>query len=202
MTLRAWFATLAAAALGVGGSLIAPATVANANSPITSTTVEVQYRSVLTLTQNGRTTKTAGAPARVTVERLVTPSAQPSGAIIYCNKLYTFTDPNGKYTIQHRCAGSTGPWSYTISPGVCALVVGPVSESGMTWRRNGVQQSRQAPHVVGCGYIVHGTYNPDLDYDRISYVDTYTFAVKGGHGSLSVQGNFTTVGGTCSPTSC
>jgi hypothetical protein len=155
-----------------------------------------KYSSKLVITQNGKTTT-------VLTPRMKSPLGQgPTGAYLHCNKVYNFSDVNGTYTIQHACGGSTGPWGYRMSAALCGIIAGNVVEAGMSWTRNGVSQPRQAPHTVGCTYIFHGTYNPDRDYDHISYVDSFTFAVKGGHGSLQIYGDFTTVGNPCSPTSC
>jgi hypothetical protein len=128
-----------------------------------------------------------------------TPAAAPSGALIHCNKYYSFPDANGTFHIQHACGSSTAPWGYNISPALCAAVVAPVTESGMNWTRNGVAQPRQAPHVVGCTYQFHGTFNPGRDYDRITYSDHFTLP---GLGDLDIYGSFTLLGSPCSPTSC
>lgn len=130
------------------------------------------------------------------------PHAAPSGALIHCNKFYSFSDSNGTYTIQHACFSATAPWSFKISPSVCAIVTSEVAETGMSWTRNGVTQSRQAPHVEACTYLFHGTYNPAKGLDKITYSDIFSFTVTGGRGSLTIRGSFTILDSTCSPTSC
>lgn len=157
-----------------------------------------KYSSQLVITQNGKTTTTT-----TLIPRMQSPLGQgPVGASLHCNHAYNFIDGDGTYTIQHACGGSTGPWSFRISSAVCGIVVGLVKEAGMAWTRNGVRQGTQATHTQACSYLYHGTYNPDLDYDHITYSDTFTFAVDGGTGTLRIYGDFTTTGSTCSPTSC
>ena len=129
----------------------------------------------------------------------VSPAAAPSGALIHCDNYYSFSDANGTFHIQHACGSSTAPWGYDISPAICSYVVAPVTESGMNWTRNGVTQPRQAPHVVGCTYTSHGTFNPGRDYDKITYSDHFTLP---GLGDLDIHGSFTLLGSPCSPTSC
>lgn len=135
------------------------------------------------------------------VRSSVRPNA-PSGALIHCNKFYSFSDGNGTYTIQHACGGATAPWSFKISSGNCAIATSAVTEAGMSWTRNGVTQPRQSPHVVPCDYLIHGTYNPARDYDRITYSDTMTFRFSNGTATLNIHGDFTLLGSPCSPTSC
>jgi hypothetical protein len=119
--------------------------------------------------------------------------AAPAGQTISCSRFYSFSDINGTYTIQRRCGGRTAPWGFTLSPTVRSSVVGLVSERGMDWWRNSVRQGRQAPHVVGAAYLFHGTCNPALASNRISYADLFTWRHNigpGGSASLVIQGNF------------
>lgn len=117
-------------------------------------------------------------------------ASSPSNVYIFCSKAYAFADSNGTYNIQHACQTTTAPWGFRIAPSLCAIATSYVTESGMRWTRNGVTQPTQAPHVVACSYVFHGTYNPGRGDDHISYGDGFTFAVKGGTASLSIHGNF------------
>lgn len=170
----------------------------------TATVVVARYTSTLTVVRNGKTTTSVGKSIRTSVSQPpVTEGQGPAGTIIHCNRLYTFSDGDGTYSIQHACGATSSPWGYKISTGVCAIVASAVTEAGMSWTRNGVAQGKQSPHVEPCDYHFHGTYNPDHDYDHIAYADVFTFLVKGnGHGTLQIHGDFTTVGSPCSPTSC
>ena len=57
---------------------------------------------------------------------------------------------------------------------------------------------KQAPHVEGCGYIFHGTFNPDHDYGFLTYSDTLIFDVDVdgniGSATLNITGSFTSAG--------
>jgi hypothetical protein len=126
--------------------------------------------------------------------------AGPKGAYLYCNHAYAFSDSNGTYSFQHACGGTTGPWGYRISAGVCDITITSVEESGMTWTRNGKVQGDQAAHLESCLYQFHGTYNPDHDYDFLTYADNYTFDVEVdgdiGSADLTLSGSFTSAGCT------
>lgn len=94
----------------------------------------------------------------------------PSGAYLYCNHAYSFSDSDGTFTFQHKCGGTTGPWG--------SLVVSDVAEKGMTWTRNGKRQGANAGHPAEyCGYQYHAAFNPDHDYDYITYSDTMDFTI-------------------------
>lgn len=125
-------------------------------------------------------------------------AAGPQGAYLYCDNAYSFPDSDGTYTFQHACGGTTGPWGYKMSSGLCGETISEVTESGMSWTRNGTNQARQAAHVEGCTYQFHGTYNPDDDYDFITYSDKLTFEVEvdgdTGSADLSITGSFTSAG--------
>lgn len=127
-----------------------------------------------------------------------TAAAGPAGAFLYCNVLYRFSDGDGSWTFQHKCGGTTGPWGYKLSSGLCSIVISTVHETGMAWVRNGKREPRQSPHTEGCGYQFHGNYNPDHDYDFISYSDTFTFRVdvggETGSGDVNIHGSFTSAG--------
>jgi hypothetical protein len=127
------------------------------------------------------------------------PSAHgPQGAYLYCDHFYSFSDGDGRFTFQHKCGGGTGPWGYQLSVGLCSIVVSDVHEDGMAWHRNGKKQGTQHEHTEFCRYQFHGTFNPDRDYDFISYSDTFTFKVdiggEVGNADLVISGSFTSAG--------
>jgi len=113
-----------------------------------------------------------------------TAASGPNGELLHCNRAYRFSDSNGSFTFQHRCGGTTGPWGYQLSTGLCAIVISGVSESGMAWTRNGRRQGTQ----------FHGTFNPEHDFDVIAYNDHFTFRVEvggqTGTGNLDIHGSF------------
>ncbi|HEX2901867.1 MAG TPA: hypothetical protein VHO01_00305 [Jatrophihabitans sp.] len=88
--------------------------------------------------------------------------AGPQGATIYCDRMASYSDHDGNYTIQHQCGGSTAPWGYVISPAVCSLVSGSVYEAGMMWARNGVTQGTQAFHNGRVGINCTATTTPRM----------------------------------------
>jgi len=64
----------------------------------------------------------------------------------------------------------------------------------MAWTRNGTRQGTQSPHIEGCLYHFHSSYNPEHDFDSIVYSDTYAFEVEvdgnTGSASLVISGSF------------
>jgi hypothetical protein len=143
--------------------------------------------------KNALTTQTA--PTQVSPQ-----VTGPQGAYLYCDQAYSFSDSDGTYAFQHACGGTTGPWGFKMSSGLCAITTGSVAESGMSWTRNGANMPQQAPHVEGCTYIFHGTYNPDNDYDFMTYNDVLTFRIdisgQTGTATLDIKGSFTSAGCT------
>jgi hypothetical protein len=109
-----------------------------------------------------------------------------------CNEHYPFTTSDGKFDYMHGCGASTAPWGFKISAAVQAIVVGEVTESGMTWELNGTMQGSQAPHTEPEDYPFHGTFNPLHDGDYLTYLDYYTFAIEvggeTGRGAITVSG--------------
>ena len=85
-------------------------------------------------------------------------------------------------------------WSVRLSDGIRARIVGNVNEDGMWWWRNGVRQSRNAPHPSRSKYYVfHGTLNPMWNGDLITYQDYISFRHNigsGGRGSVLFAGQY------------
>jgi hypothetical protein len=159
----------------------------------TSTTVVLHF-------PRGAPTSTALAALRTRDDQasIPAPAGGPQGASLRCNTLHRLPTPNATWTFQHRCGGSTGPWGISIAPKWCGVAIGAAAEQGMTWTRNGVNQGRQASHFKSCSYQFHGTYNPDRDYDWITFYDTFQIPVRvGGRpgvATLYVVGSFTSYG--------
>lgn len=121
----------------------------------------------------------------------------PTGNRLLCNNFYRWSDANGVFTLQHQCRGTTAPWGFWLSSGLASHVVGLVTETGMNWRRNGVQQPRMAPHTVGATYTFHGTFSNSPDGTSISYDDHFRFRHNigpGGNADLHVFGSFVLTG--------
>jgi len=170
-----------------------------ANGPGQDTVVAARDGAVLTVHFAAPLSPAAAAAAARLSRDLAVPAAHgPKGAFLYCNHLYRFSDSDGSYTFQHKCGGTTGPWGYQLSKGLCSIVVSDVHEHGMAWHRNGHRQGTQAQHTKFCRYQFHGNYNPDHDYDFISYSDTFTFKVdvggEVGNADLVISGSFTSAG--------
>ncbi|WP_158702447.1 hypothetical protein [Kitasatospora sp. MMS16-BH015] len=188
--------TPAHAAAPTAGSVVTIGSTSGYNAA--KSTLSVAFDHTLNATELTKVKNTlADKAATVGVHPQVT---GPQGAYLYCDHYYSFSDGDGTYSFQHACGGSTGPWGFQQSGALCSIVTGSVSEAGMTWTRNGSNMSRQAPHVEGCGYTFHGTYNPDNDYDWITYNDVLTFRVnvggQTGSATLTIQGSFTSAGCT------
>jgi hypothetical protein len=180
-----------------------PASAASVPSPgqvvISRTAIGKGYEFSLTIRIDKPVSASAVSQIRNYLERAVRTSAQGAGPtgreFLVCNKAHSFSDPDGTFTIQHACGGSTGPWGYRISAGVCAFTVSDVDESGMTWMRNGVRQGMQSPHPEEyCRHQFHGTFNPERDFDIISYSDYFAFEIEvagqTGSANLEIKGSF------------
>ena len=163
-----------------------------------STAAGQGYNSALTVQLNKPVSASTATQITSSLKHALQPSgtdAGPTGgAFLVCNHAHLFTDSDGTYSIQHACLGTTGPWGYQISTGVCAFTISDVDEHGMAWTRNGTRQGTQAPHVEYCRYQFHGTYNPEHDFDSITYSDTYTFEIEvggnTGSATLVITGSF------------
>ncbi|WP_157695290.1 hypothetical protein [Nakamurella panacisegetis] len=91
------------------------------------------------------------------VRPLAAPGTGPQGAIIHCNKLYSFSDSAGTYTIQHACGSSTAPWGYKVSAALCATSYnGLFKEQGMGLVVNGGKTVIQLGHTASCLDYYHG----------------------------------------------
>ncbi len=130
-------------------------------------------------------------------------TAGPQGATIYCNRVASYSDSNGTFTIQHQCGGTTAPWGYTLSSGVCSGATTSVYEARMMWALNGTTQGTQSPHTVPCGYQLHGNFNPARDNSHIAYSDVMTWNRGNAHLQVQIYGSFvlsSSGGGVCGST--
>jgi hypothetical protein len=178
-----------------------PVEVPEASNPQFMSSLVVNFDSP-TLTQKQRSRAIAFVEHAVSGGVVAAP-AQTN--VIDCNRSYAFGDPNGTYTVQRACSSSVAPWGFKISAPLCGLAISNVTETGMSWTLNGVVKPRQAPHVVGCAYQFHGSYNPVQPPDRVTYSDTFTFRIvaSGSTGTARLHISGTLVFDTpCSPTSC
>lgn len=100
----------------------------------------------------------------------------------------------GVQTLRFNCPYSNVNWSFFLSANLQAIAVGPVSESGASWFRNGLPQPQNAPHLVAVWYLFHGTFAPVHDGDLVSYYDDYVFPVvasgRPGTAHVSTGGTF------------
>lgn len=81
-------------------------------------------------------------------------------------------------------------WGFRFSEKIKAMAAGPVSEQGMSWWRNTVEQARNAPHVVPADYLIHGTFQRVYVDDIIDYQDFFVFPMaNGGSARLSIAGS-------------
>jgi hypothetical protein len=208
--IAAIFASAGALACLSFATVSAQAATSPSGSTLTFTHADAQNvsDSVLTIHFAKPLSSAAAASIQNTVaQKLAAPQAEPSavlaapsGAYLYCNHAYSFSDSDGNYTFQHKCGGTTGPWGYRLSTGLCSLVVSEVHELGMAWTRNGKRQGANTGHTEECRYQFHGNYNPDHDYDFLTYSDTldFTIDIDGDVGAADVvaHGSFTSAGCT------
>lgn len=149
------------------------------------------------------------APAAGPVASSVSALGMPNGAVIACNRFYSFSDTLGTYTLQHACGGTATPWSFRLSGTVQATVVGTVNEPGMQWWVNGVPRPRQAAHpAVSPSYLYHGTYSSTRAGHGVAYADSFSYRHNigsGGSATVRISGRFTLgpdSGGCGSSTPC
>jgi hypothetical protein len=187
---------LGAFALFMGGAI--PAQAASAPGPVRIVTSDAATGN-LTIQLDKPVSASTASRIESSLERATQtshPNAGPTGgAFLVCNKVHSFSDSDGTFTFQHRCGGTTGPWGYRLSAGLCSIVISRVNESGMTWTRNGKRQGKQSPHPGEvCRYQFHGNFNPEHDFDIISYSDNYTFRIdvggETGSADLNIHGSF------------
>jgi len=202
-------------ALALMSAVAAPAQAATAQDQstvvISHTSTDKEYGSVLTFTSaKPMTAATAAQVKSMLTQRLNAPDSSegataggPSGAQLYCNNAYSFSDFDGTFSFQHKCGATSSPWGYQLHKAICAVIpgglAGDVTEYGLAWYRNGQRQRITTAHVGGfCGRVFHGTFNPDHDGDRISYIDNFSFAIEAGNvsgkGTVTISGSFTSLG--------
>ena len=197
---RTYGVVLSALGLFTAGAIPAQAVSAASPEPIVISQLAASdtYQSTLTVQLDQTVSASATDQVKSSLENTLSsiqPDAGPTGgAFLICNKAHLFTDGDGTFSFQHACGGTTGPWGYRLSAGLCTIVISDVTESGMAWTRNGTRQGRQSPHVETCRYQFHGNFNPDKDFDLISYSDTFVFRVdvggETGTADLDIKGSF------------
>lgn len=101
---------------------------------------------------------------------------------VYCDKEYIVRDSLGKYTVQRACGNSVSPWGWKMSAELQKYCASDVFESGMKWTKNGSNMPMGSPHTEGCAYPFHGSYNPVVKGDKISYDDSFKFRHNIGQG--------------------
>jgi len=114
-------------------------------------------------------------------------SAAATGVPLSCGNGLATSDSNGRLTLDYACHLTPKRlfWSYKLSATVRKIVVGPVSESGLRWWRNGASQPQNAPHVEGAAYLFHGTMKPVPLKSDVDYQDVLTFRHNIGSGGTA-----------------
>ncbi len=74
-----------------------------------------------------------------------------------CGAVFSPSDENGRAHIERFCDRRQLRWTYRISQQVRAIIVGPVTETGLWYFIDGVRQPRNSPHVEPSDYLCHGT---------------------------------------------
>ena len=111
--------------------------------------------------------------------------------IMYCSTERFYCDSNGRLHLARFCSLRQLRWDYRISAAVQAVIVSSVNETGLWYWINGVRQPRNAPHVVGKSYLLHGTMSGVDTGERVEYQDYLTFRHNiggGGTGSITFAG--------------
>jgi hypothetical protein len=119
-------------------------------------------------------------------------------AVLKCSHgRYQFTDFNGTMGLRYNCfsLNQVTNWDFRISNNILPIIDGPVHESGLRWTVSGAVRGQNTPHVVGAGYLFHGTMNPTPHLKNVTYTDTFTFPIiiagTTGTGTITVSGAFT-----------
>lgn len=123
----------------------------------------------------------------------------PGYHAIHCNSSYSFSDADGRFSVQRRCGSTLVPWGYKFSATLQSICVDyTVDETGLRWWRNGARQTNQSPHNNrGCGYQFHGTLNPVPIGSLVRYADDYSFRHSvggGGNAALNINGKLEFLG--------
>lgn len=97
------------------------------------------------------------------------------------------SDSNGSWTLQYQCLEDYGilNWGFRLSPTNQATVVGSVTEDGLRWWRNSVEQPKNSPHVVPADYLFHGSMRPVYNGDVVDYQDYLTWRHNIGPGGTA-----------------
>lgn len=97
------------------------------------------------------------------------------------------SDSNGSWTLQYQCLEDYAilNWGYRLSPTNQATVVGSVTEDGLRWWRNSVEQPKNSPHVVPADYLFHGSMRPVYNGDIVDYQDYLTWRHNIGPGGTA-----------------
>lgn len=207
LVLKSRFAVAGACSAVIAGVLGVPsvhaaASLAQTAGPsqiVINNAISKGYESTLTVKLDKPVSASTASRIKSSLEHAIqtsrrTDTGPTGGAFLVCDKVHSFSDSDGTFTIQHACQGNTGPWGYKISTAVCAFTVSNVDEGGMVWTRNGKGEPTQSPHDKPCSYLFHGNFHPELDFDLIDYLDLYTFEVeiggKTGSAELTIHGSF------------
>jgi len=116
---------------------------------------------------------------------------------IHCDVDKLFSDSDGSFGVQRKCGSGKAPWRYTFSPGLASICRDPVTERGLDWWVNAHRKPRQAPHIVPCVYVFHGTFTVGKG-DYLWYTDRYLFQVQvdqeTGDAELDIHGGLRFIG--------
>lgn len=114
-------------------------------------------------------------------------------AILRCGRNPSWSDARGTLHARFNCRHSSINWGFMISRKVQAVITGRVAEAGVSWWRDGKRQPKNAGHLVGAGYLFHGTLKPVTHGNHVRLQDYLTFPVdiggRTGTGSLAWAGN-------------
>ena len=129
---------------------------------------------------------------------VMTATGQLGPAYISCGGSGAWADANGSLVMQYTCLSTraTIAWGFKISPALQAIIVGNVSERGLSWWRNGVAMPMNSPHAVPAYYQIHGSMTGANPNTQIDYQDYITFrhnVGSGGSGSITWAGRVHTL---------
>jgi hypothetical protein len=108
----------------------------------------------------------------------------PQGEPMACGQEKTIIDDNGTFDLRFQCLPDQGVlnWGFRFNQRWRAMAISPVSERGLQYWRNGVEQRRNSDHVEAIDYVFHGTMSGVFVGEHVEYADFFVFRADFGGG--------------------
>ncbi|MGH3796564.1 MAG: hypothetical protein ACRDSP_16945 [Pseudonocardiaceae bacterium] len=169
-----------------------PASAASTAPPVRVIEVSAGHNTLTLRLDEPMPASEAATTARTLRQDMQAAAALTVPDIMFCTTGRSYTDSNGTLNLARFCDLRQLRWDYRISEGVQAIIVSPVSETGLWYFINGVRQPRNSPHVEPRDYLFHGTMSGIDTGVTVDYQDYMTFRHNigpGGTGSITFAGS-------------